>query len=310
MASKFQFKVLNGTDPNAQYAAIATPDALTFYLLSNGVAYLGSTPLFGGNSQKTVVKINETISTAMTDRFYLLSNVTSTVGGTNEVLTGIYMYDGTHLVSYSDQFVSAYISSILVTNMLDGFTPDNDTIATTKALYDYVQSKLTGSGIVSAAFFRAVTGHTITQAEYDAAQSDPDSPYAGHPVGDVGLLFTADTDDAAGGETYYYVSLANYAGVYGATDTNSIHMTLNPETNTFAASLNIKAGEASILADENGVYLNKTTSSVNDALPSDAKLVSEAAVVNYFQNQVMTAVESAITNALRDVVTYTVEPTT
>ena len=46
MANRFQFKLLTGSDPQAQYNAISTKDAYTFYLLKNGIGYLGTTKLF------------------------------------------------------------------------------------------------------------------------------------------------------------------------------------------------------------------------------------------------------------------------
>ena len=105
MANRFQFKLLTSADPQAQYDAIITKDDMTFYLLKNGVGYLGSVKLFDANND-----------------------------------------------------------SELVTNMLtDGYTGDNTSIASTKAIVDYVTAKVSNaSGILSTAFFRKVESHTIT----------------------------------------------------------------------------------------------------------------------------------------------------
>lgn len=310
MATKFQFKVLNGADASAQYAAITPKDAMTFYLLNNGLGYLGETALFGGSSQQTVVMSNTSIASAIIGKIYILSNVTSTVGGApNDILTGMYSYNGTTMVSYSDTLIANYISDILVTDMVNGFTPDNNTVATTKAIFDFVADKLNDSSLINAAFFKAVTSHTVTQAEVDDALENPTtSPYVGIPVGDVGLLFAADIDGEAGGESWYYISLQNYVTIYNAANTNTINMSLDTDNNTFTAALNIKADEASLLVDgANGVYIKKATA-IDDVTPSAANLVSESVLVDYIQNQVMTAVQSAIDTALLDVVTYTVDP--
>ena len=58
MASNFKFRVLTGSDPRAQYNAIASKDALTFYLLSNGVGYLGETLLFDATDDKDYVTVS------------------------------------------------------------------------------------------------------------------------------------------------------------------------------------------------------------------------------------------------------------
>lgn len=311
MATKFQFKVLNGADPDTQYAAIVTKDPLTFYLLNNGIAYLGTTPLFGGSVQTTIVRMDTTIASAETGKIYILSNVTSTVGVAEPgiVLTGMYTYNGTTLISFSDQMIGTYISNILVNDMVNGFTPSSTEIPTTQAIYDYVANKLNDSSLINAAFFKAVTGHTISQEEFDAAALDPQSPYAGFPVGDVGLLFTADTDGTAGGETYYYVSLQNYVNIYNAANTTSVNMTLDTETNTFTAELRIKVGENSVLVDAaGGIYLDKVAT-VNDTTPSADKIVTESALVDFITNKVMVDVQEAIDAAVANTVTYTVDPT-
>lgn len=46
MSNKFTFKLLTSADPKGQYAAIAAKDPMTFYLLNNGVGYLGDVKLF------------------------------------------------------------------------------------------------------------------------------------------------------------------------------------------------------------------------------------------------------------------------
>lgn len=301
MAEKFKFKLLTGTDPQAQYDAITTKSPMTFYLLGDGVGYLGEVPLFGGGAQQTVVMTSGTLTEPEAGKLYVLDGVTYG----DETLTGLYFYDGTTLNSFSEEMIANYINSILVTDMsAEGYTGDDKTVATTKAIMDLVGNVLSDSSIVNAAFFRKVESHTLTAEDLaNTAISLPE----GAKEGDVGLLFTADTDDEDGNEQYYFVSLVSYlTATYSASNTNSIKMTLNPEGNIFTADLNVAPTETSIVVNENGVSLNKTES-IDETTPAADKLVTEAALVDYIENSVLTAVNEAINEALADVVTYTID---
>ena len=253
MANKFKFKILTGTDPQAQYDAIAVKDAMTFYLLKNGVGYLGTTKLFDATNDAT-----------------------------------------------------------LVTNMLgENYTGDDTSIASTKAIVDYVAAKVSNvSGVLTTAFFRKVESHTITTE--DLTNSSIALP-EGTVEGDIGLLFTADTDGENGGETYYFISLKSYLStVYTFENSNSIKMNVSAD-NKVNAELNIKSTETSLKIDKEngGVYLEKAISindgdgtELNGPAPSADKLVTEEALVNYVINSVLPAVDAAITEALQNVVTY------
>ncbi len=182
-------------------------------------------------------------------------------------------------------------------------------IASTKAIVDYINNAINNLSIITGNFFRNVQSHRLTESDLtDDKISKPD----GVKAGDAGLLFTADnneTDD--GDETYYFVSLEDYlANKFSVSNTNSINMTLD-SSNNMTADLNINTSEKSILLDENGLYLDKTVQ-INDGdgtteipEPSVDKLVTESALVTYVQQQVLPAVELAIKDALKDVVTYT-----
>lgn len=302
MATKFKFHLLTGTDPQAQYDAITTKDSMTFYLLSTGIGYLGSTPLFGGGAQKTVVMTSGTLTNPEAGKLYVLNNVTYG----SDTLTGLYFYNGTSLDSFSDDLIATYIQGILTTDMsAEDYTGDNQTIASTKAIMDLINDKLSDSSIVNAAFFRKVESHTLTAD--DLTNTAIQLP-AGAKEGDVGLLFTADTDDADGGESYYFISLVSYlTSTYTVDNTNSINMSMSSD-NKITADLNIKSTETSIKIDETngGVYLEKAATIDEDA-PSTDKLITESVLVDYIQNSVLTAVTEAINDALADVVTYSVD---
>ena len=302
MATKFKFKLLTGSDPQAQYDAITTKDNMTFYLLSTGIGYLGDTPLFGGGAQNTVVMTSGTLTNPESGKLYVLSNVTYN----SKALTGLYFYNGSTLDSYSDELIATYIQNILTTDMsTDGYTGDNNTIASTKAIMDLINAKLSDSSIVNAAFFRKVESHTLTAD--DLTNSAIQLP-SGAKEGDVGLLFTADTDAKDGGESYYFISLVSYlTSVYDVENSDSINMSMSAD-NKIKAELNIKSTETSLKVDKTngGVYLEKATT-VNDSTPSTDKLITEAVLVDYVQNAVLPAVTEAINEALADVVTYTVD---
>lgn len=256
MASNFKFKILNGADPRAQYDAIATKDALTFYLLNNGIGYLGETLLFDATDDKDYV-----------------------------------------------------------TDMLgEGYAGDNDTVASTKAIVDYVTNKVNNAAeALTHEFFTKVVSHTITEEDLNNENiSIPD----GVQVGDVGLLFTADTDNEEGGEKYYFISLMNYLQVVHTFESTASIEMITGEDNTVTANLKIKAGEASLKIDEEngGVFIEKATA-INDGdgtdeggeAPSEDKLVTEKALVDYVVNSVLPAVDLAIQEALSDVVTASID---
>ena len=232
MANRFQFKLLTSADPQAQYDAIVTKDDMTFYLLKNGVGYLGSIKLFDANSD-----------------------------------------------------------SELVTNMLtDGYTGDNTSIASTKAIVDYVTAKVSNaSGILSTAFFRKVESHTITAD--DLTDSSITLP-SGTVEGEVGLLFTADVNgNDDGDEQYFFISLKNYLeNVYTPENSNSVNMEIT-SGNKIKANLKIKSNETSLKVDEEngGVYIEKATT-VNEDAPSAAKLITEDVLVNYIKSVMANAI--------------------
>lgn len=195
--------------------------------------------------------------------------------------------------------------SNLVTDMLaEDFNADDASIASTKAIVEYVTEQVGNvSTILTTSFFRHVESHTLTADDLaNSAISIPD----GTEEGEVGLLFTADTDSETGGENYFFIPLTDYLqNVYTSEDSNSIKMTISDD-NKIKADLNIKDTEESLKVDEEngGVYIEKATV-INDGTgegaeaPSAAKLVTEEAVVTY--------VQAAITQALSDVVTAAID---
>lgn len=252
MASNFKFRILTGPDPKAQFDAITTKDAMTFYLLNTGIGYLGSVKLFDATEDA------------------------SNIGN-------------------------------LVTNMLDAsFVADDATVASTKAIVDYVADKVGNvSSVLTTAFFRKVVSHTLTADDLtNSAISVPE----GTVEGDVGLLFTADTDGEDGGESYFFIPLTNYLqNVYSPEDSSSIKMNISDD-NKIKADLKIKDGEKSLKIDDvnGGVYIEKATV-INDGdgtegneAPSAEKLVTEEALVTYVQAAIAAALNDVVTAAIDD----------
>lgn len=299
-AIEFKMQIVWGADPSAQYAAIATKDQYTFYLLTNGYGYLGNVPLFNGNKQDLKVMDGGTLATPEVNKLYVLTGVTYN----SETLTGLYFYSGSAMVNYGEQIFSTYLTSKIIKTMTaEGYTGDDGTIPSTKAVVDLVNKALSENTVLTAKFFRKVESHVITSEDLSNVNiSIPDGVVAG----DKGLLFTADNDGVDGNESWYYISLKDYIKIYDRVDTNSIKMGLD-ETGKFSATLNLATGENSIVVDSTGVYLSKTDV-VNEETPSASKLVTESAMVTYVHDSVLTAVNAAVTEALQNKVTYSVNP--
>lgn len=64
--SKFKFRLFTNDNPQAKYEAVSPKDPMTFYLLNNGVGYLGETKLFDATSDGLVQVIEDT-NTSLTD---------------------------------------------------------------------------------------------------------------------------------------------------------------------------------------------------------------------------------------------------
>lgn len=291
----FQFKILNGDDPQAQYDAIVVKDPMTFYLLSTGIGYFGEVPLFGGGANKTVVMVAEELTEPEAGKLYILDNVTYGIN----ILTGLYFYDGANMSCFSDELMTAYLKNIIVTNMLaEGYEGDDKTVATTKAIVDLVNKKLE-----TAVVLRDVKSHTITEADlYDPRISVPE----GTQVGETGLLFTIYIGDetSTSDEKYCFISLAEYlCDVFGTANTDSIEVSLT-EDSEIKAELRIKEGEESIKIDHEvgGVFLEKTEE-VSEDEPSAVKLVTEKSLVDYMTNVIM----PRMNEALEDVVRVTID---
>lgn len=204
--------------------------------------------------------------------FYLLNNGKGYLGET--ALFGDAAFDPADLIA--DLSVGDY-------------TVEENKIATAKAVVDYVTAQVNDLDVLNAAFFRKVESYTVKAADLtDPAYSLP----VGTEVDDVGMLFTADTDDVAGGESYYFISLGSYIGNFeNVQNTDTINLTLN--AGTVSADVNIKSGENSILTT-GGLSILKTET-VNESTPSADKLVTEADLVAYVQA------------AMANVVTFTEE---
>lgn len=204
--------------------------------------------------------------------FYLLKNGKGYLGET--ALFGDAAFDPADLVA--DLSVGNY-------------TVEENKIATAKAVVDYVTTQVNDLDVLNAAFFRKVESYTVKTADLtDPAYSLP----VGTVADDVGMLFTADTDGVAGGESYYFIPLGSYIGNFESVqDTDTIDMDLT--SGVVSANVKLAAGESSILTT-GGLSLLKAAT-VDEGTPSTDKLVTEAAVVAYVQAAITAAMVPAVT---------------
>ena len=337
MANKFQFKLLTSSNPQAQYDAITTKDAYTFYLLGNGTGYLGDVPLFGiqndGDKIHIITDNTHTVSVEAGHTYIVVVDGVHTrpefmPGDTVPMPQGIYYSPRNNAVeNITYKTIAQYIADKAITDMTtDGYTGDNDTLATTKAIVDYVKNVVSNQSILEAKFFKEVVKVKLTQDDIDGVTSSPNVTAYGaifggadNHVDDIGLVFTLDATTSVDDDTddiYTFVNLHELLHTYSVESSDSITMTETPDGahgSKFKAELKIKSTETSLKVDSDGVYLEKTDV-INDGdgtdstpEPSADKLVTEEALVNYIVNSVLPAVDSAITEALKDVVTYAID---
>lgn len=327
MANKFQFKLFTSSDPQAQYDAITTKDAYTFYLLGNGVGYLGDILLFGGDAENFNIVISAGALTLEAGKLYVVA-VDGVTVGSDTIPQGVYYSaDGSTVENITYKTIAQYIADKAIKDMTaDGYTGTDDTLATTKAIVDYVKNVVNNQSILEGKFFKEVARVKLTQDDIDGVASSPNVTTYGaifsgadNHVDDIGLVFTFDASDTASDnsdDVYVFVNLHELMHTYTVESSDSITMTETPDGShgsKFKAELKVNSTEKSIVVDSDGVHLEKTTS-INDGdgtdstpEPSADKLVTEEALVNYVINSVLPAVDAAITEALKDVVTYSVD---
>jgi len=178
----------------------------------------------------------------------------------------------------------------LITNLAVGdYTVEESKVASAKAVVDYVTAQVNDLEVLNASFFRNVQSYTVKTADLtDPAYSLPE----GTAADDVGMLFTADNDAVAGGESYYFIPLGSYIGNFESVqDTDTIDMDLT--AGVVSANVKLAAGESSILTT-GGLSLLKAAT-VDEGTPSADKLVTEAAVVAYVQAAITAAMVPAVT---------------
>lgn len=337
MANKFQFKLLTSTDPQAQYDAITTKDAYTFYLLGNGTGYLGNIPLFGiQNDGDKIHIITDNTHSILPEAGHVYIVIVDGVYARPVLFPGnpvpmpqgvYYSADGSTVENITYKTIAQYIADKAIKDMTaDGYTGTDDTLATTKAIVDYVKNVVNNQSILEGKFFKEVARVKLTQDDIDGVTSSPNVTAYGaifsgadNHVDDIGLVFTLDASDTASDnsdDVYVFVNLHELMHTYTVESSDSITMTETPDGShgsKFKAELKVNSTEKSIVVDSDGVHLEKATS-INDGdgtdstpEPSADKLVTEEALVNYVINSVLPAVDAAITEALKDVVTYSVD---
>lgn len=165
----------------------------------------------------------------------------------------------------------------------------NDTLATTKAIVDFVVSKvadITVGDILTAKFFRNVEAWTLSSADMNnPAISLP----AGCKAGDIGLMFTADiNEEDDGDEKYYFVSLVDYlANWYDFTDTNSIGWTIGPNNQVKA---DVYYNSDYLEVDGNGLGVKAVDTF--DGKKYTGKLITDSAIYGYLTDVLIPRIEA------------------
>lgn len=328
--NKFNFQLFTGSDPDSQYSAVVTKDALTFYLLSNGKGYLGETQLFGGKVSSPVRLLTSagTYTTFEQGKIYAITAsgvITSSAQDAVASPKGIYYATSSStleditLASFTTA-ITNYIASNAVSSTNATLTSEgasyegtDSEIMTAKAVTTFVNAVMGDVSILHSQFFRTVELYTLSAADISGGLI---SVAVTDQAGDTGLLFTRDddmTDDVSSdsNQQKFFVNLKGYIDIYTGGASNDITVSVDSSTHVITATLNKKSGENSIIIDSNGVSLNKTNtihdgdgSDVNNPLPSADKLVTEADLIAYLQGTFLTTINTAISTAMEDVVTY------
>ena len=171
-----------------------------------------------------------------------------------------------------------------------GYTGDNDTVATTKAIVDYVNAQ----PLLKSKFFKSVTYIKVTQNDLDGLGVHDASIFPSDThVDDIGMIFVLDsitTPDDDSDDVEVFINLHELINIYDVENSDSINMTATNDGEhgiKFKAELKVNTTENSIVVDSNGVSLNKSNASIDktlDATASADKLVTEASMVAYIRS--------------------------
>ena len=164
--------------------------------------------------------------------------------------------------------------------------------ASVKAITEYVAAKISAINVLTTKFFRDVKSHTLTDA--DMTNENISKPVDAK-VGDIGILFTADTNDTDdSNESWYFISLMNYLNtVYSFVNGKTITFTVG-EDNSVSAEVKIASDETALKAGDNGLYIDKSTT-VDAKNPSN-RLITESAVVNFVKEALADSVTFIVDN--------------
>lgn len=152
----FQFQLFTGSNPDTQYANVASKDALTFYLLSNGKGYLGSTLLFdSANSSSPVVFLSTagTYTTYVQGKMYAITTSGVKLSSEQDAPDspiGIYYATSTSvLTNLTDSAFTSSIASYIANSAIasddadlttdqEDFEGDDNTLMTSAAVVTFV----------------------------------------------------------------------------------------------------------------------------------------------------------------------------
>ena len=294
MANRLNFRVLNGANPDAQYAGISDKDAMTIYLLKNGKCYFGSTPIAGGGSGESNVEV---ISQAGTVDGKLSLGKTYIIGvpgvtkDSNPVAEGIYYCpDGNELVDITAKSIANYITknAVKAATVTKEYAGNEETLMTSASVVKYVKESLNNSAILDVNFFKKVEQVELTQEDVDGNTSGTVlAKYPGIDLGsdkqkgDIGLVFVFDDITIEGDattdkpETYAFINLRKLVKVTTVSAKDGT-VKVEKDKNDYKISIEKASGlnAVTIVSAANSLAENGNADSYDSGL-SDDKFITE-----------------------------------
>ena len=319
MANRFNFRILNGSDPQAQYAAITTKDALTFYLLADGTGYLGEVPLFGGDAEKFNLITTAGAATLEAGKVYIFAVDGVTVGGDAKPQGIYYSADGSTVENITYKTIAEYITenAIKAADVDETYAGNETTIMTSAAVVEYVNSMIADQNLMDIAFFNNVISYTLTQADIDDITNGTETSggiKATYPgitgldanchKDDQGLIFVTDnlgegTDDE---KSYIFVNLCKLINVYDVTsDDDSVTITPTTTTDGHKTTFDISVNVPTTVATDIAANISAGADSIAEGSTYDVSALADNAFVSEKR------LAEVLANILKDYVKYDID---
>lgn len=312
MAGKFNFRILAN---KAAYEAIASKDAMTFYLTKTGEGWLGDESLFGGDAEKFHLITQAGEATLEADKVYVFAADGITVGGKAYPQGLYYSADGATVENVTYKTIAQYIvdKAVKAADVNAEYEGDETSVMTSAAIVQYVTDMIAAQNLMDIAFFKNVIPYELVQADIDdAANGTTVGPAqtqypaimgitAEYHVGDQGLIFV--TDNLGEGEedekSYIFVNLHKLINIYNVkSDDDSVTVTTTVDEEGHKTTFDIS--------------INKAVNDIADIIRDNADALAEGGVSDtstLADNRFVTEKHFAeiLAKVLKDYVTYVAE---